>query len=284
MSSSLYDILGVSKDASQDEIKKAYRKLARKYHPDINKDPGAEEKFKEINGAYEILSDENKRKQYDMHGDNIFGGQDFSDFARNYNTADLNEIFKDIFGGFAGFGRNAGFNTHFSSGFGEDLDILAEIEIPFDVAVTGGEREVNVNSQSVKIRIPAGVKTGEKLRLRGKGKTSARSGQKGDVMLTVKVGESEIYQRKGNDLYKTLEIPLKSALFGDKISVTTYKKDVTLKIAPNTKNGQVIRLKGYGVLDRISKMYGDMYFTVSVKLPNLDDLDDETKRILQEKL
>ncbi|MBQ7270969.1 MAG: DnaJ domain-containing protein, partial [Campylobacter sp.] len=132
---SLYDTLGVSKDASSDEIKKAYRRLARKYHPDINKEAGAEDKFKEINAAYEILSDENKRKQYDTYGDNMFGGQNFGDFARSAgNMDDLNEILKNIFGGAFSGGFSSGGSYRSSGGFGgfdfggfgsENLDINA---------------------------------------------------------------------------------------------------------------------------------------------------------------
>lgn len=293
MSNSLYEILGVEKTATQDEIKKAYRKLARKYHPDVNKDPGAEEKFKEINGAYEILSDENKRKQYDTHGDNMFNGSNFQDFARGYNSADLNDILKNIFGG--GFARNGGFGGNFGGfgggfgsfgqgfGFGEDLDINAKIEIGFDLAINGGEKSINVAGENIKIKIPAGVKGGEKLRIKGRGKTGA-SGERGDIMLQISVKDSEIYERKENDLYKKLEIPLKMALFGGKVEVETFKKQVSLKIAPNTKNGQKIRLKGYGALDRKSQIFGDMYLVVNVLLPDISTLDEESKRILQEKL
>ncbi|MBR2158962.1 MAG: DnaJ domain-containing protein, partial [Campylobacter sp.] len=142
MSNSLYETLGISKGASSDEIKKAYRKLARQYHPDINKEPGAEEKFKEINAAYEILSDETKRRQYDQYGDSMFGGQSFHDFSRaNFGgNADINDILNQIFGNFGGSGRSSrgfgGFNSAsfggfdgFDQGFGQNLDIQARINI-----------------------------------------------------------------------------------------------------------------------------------------------------------
>jgi len=159
MSKSLYETLGVSENASADEIKRAYRKLARKYHPDINKDPGAEEKFKEINAAYEVLSDPEKKKQYDQFGDQIFGGHNFHDFARGQGAnVDLDEILRNIFGG-GGFG---GFAGGFSSGgFGgfdmgmPDLDIHAKITIPFNVAVLGGTHTISANGETFDIRIPA---------------------------------------------------------------------------------------------------------------------------------
>lgn len=292
MSSSLYEILGVNSDATQDEIKKAYRKLARKYHPDVNKDAGAEEKFKEINGAYEVLGDETKRKQYDTYGDSMFGGQNFSDFAKNSaNMDDLNEILRSMFGGGAkfkgGFGSNFGGFSSFS-GFSdefedEDLDINYSIEIPFDTSVTGGEESVNLGGENVKFKVPAGIKEDERLRIKAKGKKGA-SGRVGNAILKIKITPSQIYERKENDLYKKVDIPLKIALFGGKISVGTYQKELTLKIAPNTKNGQKIRLKGYGVKDRKTGILGDMYLTTNVLLPDVNLLPQDVREILEKNL
>lgn len=292
MSSSLYEILGVNSDATQDEIKKAYRKLARKYHPDVNKDAGAEEKFKEINGAYEVLGDETKRKQYDTYGDSMFGGQNFSDFAKNSaNMDDLNEILRSMFGGGAkfkgGFGSNFGGFSSFS-GFSdefedEDLDINYSIEIPFDTSVTGGEESVNLGGENVKFKVPAGIKEDERLRIKAKGKKGA-SGRVGNAILKIKITPSQIYERKENDLYKKIDIPLKIALFGGKISVGTYQKELTLKIAPNTKNGQKIRLKGYGVKDRKTGILGDMYLTTNVLLPDVNLLPQDVREILEKNL
>lgn len=285
MSESLYETLGVSKGASSDEIKKAYRKLARKYHPDINKDPGAEDKFKEINAAYEILSDEKKRAQYDQYGDNMFGGQNFHDFARgSADMGDLNDILKNIFSG--GFGGGfEGFEGFGGGGFGfggADLDVNAKISIPFDVAVTGGEHKINFNGESIKIKIPSGIEGGEKLRIKGKGKSAG--GQTGDLILAISVEPSDEYERVGDDLYKDIEIPLKTMLFGGKINVHTYKKDVTIKIAENSKTGTKIRLKGYGVQNRKSGIYGDLYLKARVKLPNISELDEGLVKELKEKL
>ena len=289
MSSSLYEILGVNSDATQDEIKKAYRKLARKYHPDVNKDAGAEEKFKEINGAYEVLGDETKRKQYDTYGDSMFGGQNFSDFAKNSaNMDDLNEILRSMFGGGAkfkgGFGSNFGGFSSFSDEFeDENLDINYSIEIPFDTSVTGGEESVNLGGENVKFKVPAGIKEDERLRIKAKGKKSA-SGRVGNAILKIKITPSQIYERKENDLYKKVDIPLKIALFGGKISVGTYQKELTLKIAPNTKNGQKIRLKGYGVKDRKTGILGDMYLTTNVLLPDVNLLPQDVREILEKNL
>lgn len=295
MSSSLYDTLGVAKGASSDEIKKAYRRLARKYHPDINKEKGAEDKFKEINAAYEILSDEKKRAQYDRYGDSMFGGQSFSDFTRSAGNANMNDFINELFrnfggfgGGFnsgnfnSGFGSNSGFRSSGFSGFGEDLDINAEILIPFDTAVLGGEQSFKINGESIKIKIPHGIKNGEKLRIRGKGKIAG--GQRGDLIVQVKLGKSDEYERDDDDLYKKCDISLKTALFGASVKVQTPRKEVSVKIPPNSKNGQKIRLKGYGVQNRKSDIYGDIYLILNVILPNVSDLDEKFAKILEEKL
>lgn len=287
MSSSLYDTLGVSKGASSDEIKKAYRRLARKYHPDINKEKGAEDKFKEINAAYEILSDEKKRAQYDRYGDSMFGGQSFSDFTRSAGNANMNDFINELFrnfggGGFGGFGSNSGFRSGGFGGFGEDLDINAELLIPFDTAILGGEQGIKINGESIKIKIPHGIKNGEKLRIRGKGKVAG--GQRGDLIVQVKLGKSDEYERDDDDLYKKCDISLKTALFGASVKVQTPRKEVSVKIPPNSKNAQKIRLKGYGVQNRKSDIYGDMYLILNVVLPNVADLDEKFVKILEEKL
>ncbi|EAJ5678656.1 J domain-containing protein [Campylobacter lari] len=289
MSNSLYETLGVSQNASADEIKKAYRKLARQYHPDINKENGAEEKFKEINAAYEILSDEKKRAQYDRYGDSMFGGQSFHDFSRNAGGADINDILKNIFGGgFGGFSGGFSSSNNFRSGFGgfggfeEDLDLQASVTIPFEKGILGGEHLVNINNEQVKIKIPHGIKDGEKLRIRGKGKSF--QGQRGDLILKVELEKSDEYEREDDDLYKKVEISLKTALFGDKISVHTPRKEVKITIPPNSKNNQKIRLKGYGVQNRKTDLYGDMYLILNVKIPDINSLDPEFVKILEEKL
>ncbi|EAH4571424.1 J domain-containing protein [Campylobacter lari] len=289
MSNSLYETLGVSQNASADEIKKAYRKLARQYHPDINKEAGAEEKFKEINAAYEILSDEKKRAQYDRYGDSMFGGQSFHDFSRNAGGADINDILNNIFGGgFGGFGRGFSSSNNFRSGFGGfggfegDLDLQASVKIPFEKGILGGEHTININNEQVKIKIPHGIKDGEKLRIRGKGKSF--QGQKGDLILKVELEKSDEYEREDDDLYKKVEISLKTALFGDKISVHTPRKEVKITIPPNSKNNQKIRLKGYGVQNRKTDLYGDMYLILNVKIPDINSLDPEFVKILEEKL
>ena len=289
MSKSLYETLGVSESASADEIKKAYRKLARKYHPDINKDPEAQDKFKEINAAYEVLSDPEKKAQYDQFGDQMFGGQNFHDFARGQGAeVDLEEILRQMFGGGASAGGFSGGFGGFSGGGGfggyqqPDLDIHAKITIPFMVSINGGKHHININGQSFDIKIPAGIKSGETLRVRGKGKEY--NGHRGDLLIKVEVADSGEYERKGNDLYKNFDVPLKEALFGGKVQVQTPEKEVSLKVPKNTKNGQKFRLKGKGVPDRKTAMRGDLYLIANIVLPDVDSLDPDLRKMMEEKL
>jgi len=284
MAKSLYETLGVSENASADEIKKAYRKLARKYHPDVNKDEAAVDKFKEINAAYEVLSDKKKKDEYDMYGDQIFGGQNFHDFAQNRGSdVDLDELLRNIFGGGGGGFSSGGFGGGGFGGGSMDLDKKISITIPFAVSVLGGKHHVSIDSDSFDIKIPAGIKSGETLRVRGKG--HAAMGQKGDLLIKVDVSPSPTFVRKGNDLYTKMDIPLKEALFGGKVKVkTSLHDDITLKVPKGTKNGQKFRVKGKGVVDRKTGLVGDLYLEANIVLPNVDELDPDLRKMLEEKL
>ena len=287
MAKSLYETLEISENATESEIKKAYRKLARKYHPDVNKEASAEEKFKEINAAYEILSDKEKKAQYDMHGDNMFGGQNFHDFSRgqgaNVNFEDLiNQMFSG--GGFGGANFGGGGSNPFGGGFQQEvnLDMQTKATIPFIVSVLGGTHSVSVNGERFDIKIPAGVKTGEKLRLKGKG--HAQGGRAGDLYLQITVASNPEYERDGDDLKKTFDVPLYAALFGDKIAIETLEREIKLKVPANTKNGQSFRVKNMGVMNRKTKERGNLYLIANIVLPKVEDLDKELVEMMQEKL
>jgi curved DNA-binding protein len=298
MSKSLYETLEVSQNASESEIKKAYRKLARKYHPDVNKDKDAEEKFKEINAAYEVLSDKEKKAQYDQYGDSMFGGQNFHDFSQAQGgNVDLDEILRQMFsggggGGFSGFsgGGRQSYSSGGFSGFGgaggfaqePNLDIEAKVTIPFSVAILGGTHSVSVNGERFDIKIPAGVKTGEKLRVRGKG--HAQNGKAGDLFLKITVAPSPEYEREGDNLVKTIDVPLYAALFGEKIAIQTLEKEIKLKIPQNTKNGQRFRVKEMGAMNRKTKKRGDLYLKANIVNPKVDDLDSDLVELMKEKL
>ena len=286
MAKSLYETLGVNEHAGADEIKKAYRKLARKYHPDVNKDESAIEKFKEINAAYEVLSDKKKKDEYDMYGDQIFGGQNFHDFAKNQGSnVDLDDLLRSIFGG-GGSSSSSGFGGGFGGGgnSSSDLDQRINITIAFYISVKGGKHNVSLNNESFDIKIPAGIKSGETLRVRGKGSVG-RMGKRGDLLIKVEVSDSPTFERKENDLYMNMDVALKTALFGGKITVESLiNDDITLRVPSNTKNGQKFRVRGAGVVDRKTSLKGNLYLTANIVLPNVDTLDEELAEMLKEKL
>lgn len=291
MAKSLYKTLEINEGVSEAEIKKAYRKLARQYHPDINKDAGAEDKFKEINSAYEILSDKEKKRQYDQMGDNMFGGQNFSDFSRSHGShgqGDLDDILRQMFSGGGGFGGGGNpFGGGGANPFGgqqqaPSLDIETSVTIPFVVSILGGSHSVSVQGDRFDIKIPAGVKSGEKMRVKGKG--HAQGGRVGDLFLKITVASSPDYERDDNNLIKVFDLPLVAALFGEKIAIETLEKEIKLKVPQNTKNGQSFRVKEMGAMNRKTKVRGDLYLKANIILPKVEDLDEDLIAMMKEKL
>ncbi|MFT2658475.1 DnaJ C-terminal domain-containing protein [Helicobacter pylori] len=288
MSKSLYQTLDVSENANQDEIKKSYRRLARKYHPDLNKTKEAEEKFKEINAAYEILSDEEKRRQYDQFGDNMFGGQNFSDFARSRSTSeDLDDILSSIFGR-GGFSQRFSQNSQGFSGFNfsnfahEDLDMTTTLNVSVLDTLLGNKKQVSINNETFSLKIPIGVEEGEKIRVRNKGKMG-RMGR-GDLLLQIHIEEDEIYKREKDDIIQIFDLPLKTALFGGKIEIATWHKTLTLTIPPNTKAMQKFRIKDKGIKNRKTSHVGDLYLQARLILPKTETLSNELKALLEKEL
>ncbi len=288
MSKSLYQTLDVSENANQDEIKKSYRRLARKYHPDLNKTKEAEEKFKEINAAYEILSDEEKRRQYDQFGDNMFGGQNFSDFARSRSAnEDLDDILSSIFGR-GGFSQRFSQNSQGFSGFNfsnfahEDLDMTTTLNVSVLDTLLGNKKQVSINNETFSLKIPIGVEEGEKIRVRNKGKVG-RTGR-GDLLLQIHIEEDEIYRREKDDIIQIFDLPLKTALFGGKIEIATWHKTLTLTIPPNTKAMQKFRIKDKGIKNRKTSHVGDLYLQARLILPKTETLSNELKALLEKEL
>ncbi|MGN8398201.1 DnaJ C-terminal domain-containing protein [Helicobacter pylori] len=288
MSKSLYQTLDVSENANQDEIKKSYRRLARKYHPDLNKTKEAEEKFKEINAAYEILSDEEKRRQYDQFGDNMFGGQNFSDFARSRSASeDLDDILSSIFGR-GGFSQRFSQNSQGFSGFNfsnfahEDLDMTTTLNVSVLDTLLGNKKQVSINNETFSLKIPIGVEEGEKIRVRNKGKMG-RTGR-GDLLLQIHIEEDEMYKREKDDIIQIFDLPLKTALFGGKIEIATWHKTLTLTIPPNTKAMQKFRIKDKGIKNRKTSHVGDLYLQARLILPKTETLSNELKALLEKEL
>jgi curved DNA-binding protein len=296
-----YETLGVAKTATEEELKKVYRKLALKYHPDRN--PGnkaAEEKFKEISEAYAVLSDPKKRSQYDTMG---MGGFQQShseeDIFRGFNMGDL---FKDL-----GFGGGDVFSTIFGrqSGRGgrqrpryqdygdyitreqesaRDLDLNYELEIPFMDAIHGSEKRISFATQQgteeINVKIPKGISTGKKLRLQGKGGVDPYTGKRGDLYVTVKVGEHPVFKRSGDDLQVTKEIKLTDALLGTTVEVPSIDGAKRVTIPPGVRSHSKVRLKGLGVPDVGKGIAGDQYVEVIIDIPK--KLTDRQRVLLEE--
>lgn len=293
-----YEILGVSKTASEEEVKKAYRKLALKYHPDRN--PGnkeAEEKFKSINEAYAVLSDSKKRKEYDTYG---MGGfqQRYSeeDIFRGFNVGDLfrdlgfggRDIFSIIFGKEGA--RQGRQRQHTGFDFNDyitrerkpegNYDLHYELEIPFMDAIRGGEKRISFSSQygveEVNFKIPKGISTGKKLRLQGKGNRNPYTGQRGDLYITIKVGDHPVFSRTGNDLHVKSTIKFTDALLGASLEVPTLEGPKRVKLPPGVKK---LRLRGLGVPSADKGTAGDLYVEISFDLPK--KLTEKQREILE---
>lgn len=275
-----YQILGVSENASDQDIKKAYRELAKKYHPDKHKgDAQAEERFKEISEAYGVLNNPQKRAQYDqMRKYGAFGG-DFSSSGgyQNINFDDLGSMFSGGFrgkrsAGFGGFGDlfsdlfGGGRESDFSPRQQKGGDLSAELTVPFDVAISGGKQTIRVNSKRLSVNIPEGVEDGKRIRLKGQGQPGLGGGPAGDLIVTIHVAPHPNFRRKGADLYSTLSINMVQAALGDKVRVSTYNKGaVDVKIPPGTQPGKTLKLTGLGI--QANGKQGDHYVEIHLTIP-----------------
>lgn len=283
-----YKILGVSKSADQKEIKKAYRKLARKYHPDVNpNDKDAERKFKELNEANELLSDPEKRKKYDKYGENWKHGDEFEkqrsqqqggarSNEQQYSEEDLEDFYRSMFGGAGGFGGGRQGTNRFK---GQDFNAVLQLNI-HDV-YKPHKRTLTVNGKNIRLTIPAGVKNGQTIKIAGKGSSGLNGGPNGDLYIEFEVLNNTKFKRDGEHLYQTVEIDLYTALLGGDVTVDTFDGKVKLKVAPETKNGTQVRLKGKGFpFYKKENEFGNLYVTYDVKMP--DNLTDKEKELITE--
>ncbi len=313
-----YKILGVKPDASEKEIKSAFRRLARQYHPDVNpNDPKAEERFKEINEAYEVLSDPEKRRKYDQmrqqyeawqRAGRPGGGFDWSRWATagaggaagpggvyvEYVTPEDLKDFQDIFGDLGGLG---GFSDFFEMFFGSGgttrgrtrrqprprrgRDVEYPIQITLEEAFHGGTRRIQwEDGSTIEVRIPRGIDTGKRIRVRGKGEPGVAGGEPGDLYLKVEVLPHPVFERRGDDLYVKVPVDLYTAVLGGEVRVPTMTGHVMLKIPPGTQNGRIFRLRGLGMPKlRKPDERGDLYAEVEIRIPT--SLTEEERRLFE---
>jgi curved DNA-binding protein len=280
-----YRILGVDRDAKEREIKRAYRKLAREYHPDVNKDPGAEERFKEINEAYQVLSDAENRRKYDQlgsayrewgRGGGRPGDFDWSQWVAGSPGGQRVHVRYGSPDDFAGFGDGNPFSDFFSQifgGFGQAAasrgqDLEQVVEISLDEAYHGTTRLLQKNGRRLSVKIPAGSATGTRVRMAGEGAPGSAGGSSGDLYLRVQVSPDTRFERQGDDLVATVPIDLYTAVLGGTAQVETISGTVQLTIPPGTQNGQTFRLRGKGMPRlRQPEDRGDLYARVQVQLP-----------------
>lgn len=287
MAKDYYKTLGVERNASEDEIKKAFRKLAMKYHPDKNPDDkAAEDKFKDINEAYAVLSDPEKRKQYDMFGAEGFG-QRFSqedifrnfDFGRIFSELGLGGGFSSIFGG--GGRRQGGFNPFAGGRRPGPPPVRAtehQLTVGFHEALKGGERSFQLagpeGPETIVVKIPAGIRTGQKLRVRGKGQ-GIPGGQRGDLFLKIQVADHPDFRLKGDDVETELRVGVVDAVLGGSVELETPSGEVkSVKIPPGTSSGKRIRLRGEGYPKK-GGGHGDLYARLMIDVPG--ELSDEQR-------
>jgi curved DNA-binding protein len=286
-----YKILGVDKNATQAEIKNAYRKLARKYHPDLNpNDKDAKGKFQQINEANEVLSDPEKRKKYDQYGKDWKHAEEFERagqyrdqasssqgqwFSGSAQEGDFSDFFNSLFGGFAGSsgrGRQVKFR-------GEDYNAELHLEL-IDVFKTH-KRTLTVNGKQIRITIPAGIENGQTIKIPGYGGTGMNGGPDGDLFITFSIANHPVFKREGNNLYMTVELNIYTAILGGEITISTLDGKVKLKVKPETQNGTKVKLTGKGFpVYKKEGQFGDLFITYSIKIPT--NLTDRQKAMFAE--
>jgi molecular chaperone DnaJ len=314
-----YQILGVSKNASEKEIKQAYRRLARKHHPDLNPgDKSAEARFKEINAAYEVLSNPEKRKKYDQFGDQWEHAEQFAkaggrggvqwNFGQGGTAFEYGDVgdFGDIFSSLFGDAR-AGSRVRRGPQRGQDIE--SPIEVSLEEAYHGSTRVIQLQGQEpctacggtgrvgnrvcticsgtgvkvtprrLEVKIPAGVKEGSRIRIAGEGVPGRAGGSKGDLYLVVKVLPHTFFERKGDDLYTDVSVPLATAILGGEIILPTLNGNLSLKIPPETQNGKVFRLAGKGMPQLGNANHGNLFAKVKVVLPT--NLTEEERKLFE---
>lgn len=293
-----YKVLGVAPGATQEEIRKAYRKLAKRYHPDINKDdPQAKERFQEINEANEVLGDPDKRKKYDEYGENWRHADEFEAQRRQYSQRGERQEFN--FGGFGGFGdftgsanNSSGFSDFFEELFGGGFrstqkrrgeDISANLTLTLREAATTHKQTFSIGGENIRITIPAGIADGQKIRLKGRGAPAPHGTERGDLYITFSITPDPQFTRKGNDLHTTVIASLYTMLLGGEITVPTLDGNVRTNIKPGTEPDSRLRLRGKGFpVYKEPGISGDLIVTLKTQMPKLNEKQTEMMKQIRD--
>jgi curved DNA-binding protein len=295
-----YKILGVDKGATEKDIKAAYRKLARKFHPDLNpNDADAKQKFQQINEANEVLSDPEKRKKYDKYGENWQHGEEHEQYTRQQQQR--GQQYSGFGGGqgqgfesFEGFGDGGDFSDFFQQMFGgagggrsrqqaryRGQDFNAELKLSFKEAAETHKQTLTVNGKQIRITIPAGVENGQTIKIANHGGPGSNGGPAGDLYITFSIATDPNFKRTGADLYANIKLELYTAVLGGEITVDTLTGKVKLKVSPGTQNGTKVKLKGKGFpVYKKNEEFGDLYLTYDVQIPT--NLTDKQKELFEE--
>lgn len=291
-----YSVLGIDKNASEADIKKAYRKQARKYHPDVNSnDKDAEHKFKEVNEANEVLSDPEKRKKYDKYGKDWKHADQFDQAgasggrqqqsqgnpgagfsAEDFGGADYSDFFESMFGGNRGGFRQGGRSAKFK---GQDFN--AELHLNLHDAYKTHKQVLTVNGENIRLTIPSGIADGQTIKIKGKGAPGVNGGPNGDLYIKFAIKNTTKFQREGDNLYSTVDLDLYTAMLGGELLADTFDGKVKLKVAPETQNGTKVRLKGKGFpVYKKEDEFGDLIITYAIQNPT--NLTEEEKKLFVE--
>lgn len=289
-----YKVLGIDKSATEAEVKKAYRKLARKYHPDLNpNDKAAEQKFKEVNEANEVLSHPENRKKYDQYGENWQHSEEFEKQRQQQYRGGSGGP-QGGFGGFEGFSGGGDYSDFFESMFGgrasngrrqtrqsKGGDFNAELNLDLKDVYTTQKRELNINGKKIRLTIPAGVENGQVIKISGMGAEGANGGPKGDLYITFTIQNNTKFKLDKHNLYSTVDLDLYSAILGGEITVDTFDGKVKLKVLPGTQNGTKVKLKGKGFpVYKKEGVFGDLYITYQIEIPT--KLTEKEKELFEE--
>lgn len=288
-----YKILEVDKNASQEDIKKAYRKLARKYHPDLNpNDKEAETRFKEINEANEVLSDPEKKKKYDQYGMDWKHAEGFEKasykqsrqtgkgsskaYSGHFTEEDFSDFFSSMFGGGGGFQSSGRQNVKYKG-----ADYKAELHLKLSDVFQSQKQTLKVDGENIRLTIPAGVEDGQKIKVRGYGGEGINGGPKGDLFIQFVIKNDTDFVREGNDLHTKVDLDLFKAVLGGEITVPTMDGKVKLKLSPGTQSDTKVRLKGKGFpVYKEEGKFGDLYVTYKVKIPK--DITEQEKALFEQ--